>query len=88
MLSLLGAAALTVLIGAGAGCLATQVPVRSKPGLTACTAVGTIGAFLAGFVLPQLGAPVSTSLAGGLVTTALGAIIPLAVLIGLRNTSI
>ncbi len=87
MLSLLGAAALTASIGAGAGLLAARVPTGGKLGLGACIATGVTGAILAGFVLPQLGAPVSTSLARGLATTALGAVIPLAALIGLRNAN-
>ncbi len=49
--------------------------------------MGVTGAILAGFVLPQFGAPVSTSLARGMITSALGAAFPLGALIGLRNAN-
>lgn len=62
---------------------------RAKAGrLAQCLAVGIGGAMLAGLALPQLGVPVSTSLARGIITTTLGALIPLAVLTGWRKAKI
>lgn len=88
MLSLLGAAVLTASIGAAAGMLTAQAPLSPKPSLGVCLAVGMTGAVFAGLVLPQTGVPVSTSFERGIGITALGAVIPLAALIGLRKAKI
>lgn len=84
-MSILGALLLVATIGAGVGLLATRTPVARMLAPWASITVGVIGAVLAGFVLPQLGVPVSKSLYMGVVTSALGAALPFVVLSGFRK---
>lgn len=87
MLSLPGAAMLAATIGAAVGMVATRVPTRRKPMLPSSIAIGVAGAVFAGFVLPQLGVPVSKSLTMGMVTSAIGAALAMAAWHMLRNRS-
>lgn len=86
-MSLLGAALLTVLIGVAVGLLGTQIPAKRQTGPAASIAIAAVGAVLSGFVLPQFGVPVSKSLSMGVATSAIGAILALAVAHVLKNTS-
>ena len=71
---------LTLVIGAVAGWLGSQIFKGSSLGLIGNIVVGILGSFVGGWAIGKLGVSLGTGVLGAILTGALGAIIILAIL--------
>lgn len=84
-MNILGPLIVIVAIGCGVAVLTWQVPKLRTWTLGSQIVLGVAGAVAVGFVLPQFGVPVSSSVTRGVLSSAVGAMLPFLPLYFLRD---